>query len=77
MKIEDDFMQYLNDDNLKDKHFTTNASLSFNYISSSFFEENEVSQELLDKLESIKQEMLSGEGVSFNNIEDLKRRYEL
>ncbi len=71
-------MQYLNDNNLKDKHFTTSSHpLSFNYISSSFFEKSEVSQEFLEKLEFIKQEMLSGKGVSFNNIEDLKRRYEI
>ena len=71
-------MQYVNDNTLIDKHFTTSSqSLYFNCISSSFFEENEVSQEVLDKLESIEEEMLSGEGISFNNIDDLKRRYEL
>lgn len=66
---------YLNNHNIKDKHFAT-AALSFNSISSSFFRDyDDESEELLTKLESIEQEMLAGAGIRFKDVDDLDRRY--
>ena len=66
--------QYSNKHNLKDKHFAT-ATLSFNTISSSFFEDYNEDEKLLARLESIEQEMLAGAGITFNDIDELDRRY--
>ena len=66
--------QYSNKHNLKDKHFAT-ATLSFNTISSSFFDDYDEDEELFDRLESIEQEMLAGTGITFKDVDDLDKRY--
>lgn len=66
--------QYSNKHNLKDKHFAT-ATLSFNTISSSFFDDYDEDEELFDRLESIEQEMLAGAGITFKDVDDLDKRY--
>lgn len=68
------FQQYSNKHNFKDKHFAT-AELSVNSISSSFFNDYDEDEELFDRLESIEQEMLSGAGITFKDVDDLDRRY--
>lgn len=66
--------QYSNKHNLKDKHFAT-ATLSFNTISSSFFDDYDEDEELFDKLELIEQEMLAGAGITFKDVDELDKRY--
>ena len=66
--------QYSNEHYLKNKQVTTNT-LSSNTISSSFFEDNDEDAKLLDRLESIEQEMLAGAGVTFNGIDDYEMEY--
>ncbi len=67
---------YTNSSELKTKHFTMGV-MSSNTFSYGMFKEQEVSEDLINKLESIEEDMLNGKSIRFKDVKDLERRYDL